>query len=463
MNFLNGIKYLVIYFFISNILSAQNTVNFAVIGDYGNAGADLLAVSNLVKSWNPDFVITVGDNNYDVGSPYTIDQNIGQYFHEFIYPYYGVYGKGAAENKFFPSMGNCDWGTPGAVPYLDYFTLPGNERYYDFIKGPVHFFVLNTDTNETDGRDSSSLQAMWLKEKLKTSSSRYNVVYFHHAPYCSGLYHGSDIEMRWPFKQWGASVVLSGHEHVYERLNINGMTYFVNGLGGNLRSVILFPISGSQVRYTANYGAMKVNANNDSMVFRFINIAGSQRDVFTLLPASKTLSLNVLLEGFYNEETGILTSDTVSVGLHGMNPPYTLIESKRGVLSNSGLVNLNFSNASNFTDYYINVNHRNCVETWSISGNKFILNNLNYDFTITDSSAFGRNLILKGNKYCIYSGDVNQDGIIDGSDLNLIDNDAVEFASGYISTDLNGDNFIDGSDISIASNNAENFIIVITP
>lgn len=449
-------------FIFGNSIS-QTQINFAVIGDYGHAGPDLLAVSNLIKSWNPDFIITTGDNNYDVGSPYTIDPNIGQYFHEFIFPYYGTYGEGASVNEFFPSMGNCDWGTPGAVPYLNYFTLPGNERYYDFVKGPVHFFVLNSDTNEADGRDSNSVQAMWLKEKLKISSSRFNVVYLHHAPYCSGIYHGSDVEMRWPFKQWGASVVLAGHEHVYERLSINGLTYFVNGLGGNLRSFILFPIAGSQVRYTANYGAMKVNANNDSMVFRFINIAGSQRDEYKLLPVAKSMNLKTLIEGFYNISTGIMIQDTLTVGLNDINPPYNLIESKKGILNNTGLINLNFNTVNNNTYYYVSMNHRNSVETWSVVGNKFILNNLNYDFTVSDTSAFGNNLVLIGDKYCIYSGDVNQDGIIDGSDVNLIDNDALAFISGYINTDLNGDNFVDGSDFSIASNNSSNFITVISP
>ena len=56
---------------------------------------------------------------------------------------------------------------PGSFnAYLNYFTLPNNERYYDFVQGPVHFFALNSDTNEPDGTSSSSTQGLWLQNGL---------------------------------------------------------------------------------------------------------------------------------------------------------------------------------------------------------------------------------------------------------------------------------------------------------
>src|SRR4051812_48198823 len=67
---------------------------FAVIGDFGRAGSNEQAVAALVTSWNPSFIITVGDNNYDEGKASTIDQNIGQYYHAWIAPYTGAYGPG---------------------------------------------------------------------------------------------------------------------------------------------------------------------------------------------------------------------------------------------------------------------------------------------------------------------------------------------------------------------------------
>lgn len=102
-------------------------VRFAVIGDYGLAGQRSSAVAALVKSWQPDFIITTGDNNYYYGEASTIDANIGQYYHQFIHLYAGQYGPGATTNRFFPSLGNHDWNADlGVQPYLDYFTLPGN-------------------------------------------------------------------------------------------------------------------------------------------------------------------------------------------------------------------------------------------------------------------------------------------------------------------------------------------------
>ncbi|MGB3016896.1 MAG: hypothetical protein WBC65_03750, partial [Ignavibacteria bacterium] len=70
---------------------------------------------------------------------------------------------------------------------------------------------------------------------------------------------------------------------------------------------------------------------------------------------------------------------------------------------------------------------------------------------------------LKGTRWTIFSGDVNQDGIIDATDTGLIDNDAFAFVSGYLVTDLNGDNFADATDLGIAENNSFNFVSVIRP
>ena len=168
-----------------------------------DAGTNELNVSNLVKSWNPEFIITLGDNNYELGEQSTIDTNIGKYYSQFIFPYTGSYGTGNTVNRFYPSLGNHDWYTDTASAYLNYFSLPGNERYYDFIKGNIHFFAIDSDPNEPDGVDSNSVQALWLKNSLAASSQKFNLVYFHHPPYSSGQ-HGNNPYMNWPFKRWGA-------------------------------------------------------------------------------------------------------------------------------------------------------------------------------------------------------------------------------------------------------------------
>ena len=259
----------------------QSSVDFAVIGDYGHAGSGERDVANLVKSWNPDLIITTGDNNYPDGTASTIDANIGQYYHEFIFPYIGTYGDGAATNRFFPSLGNHDWHAPDAQPYVNYFVLPGNERYYEFVRGPVHFFAIDSDQDEVDGDTEGSEQGQWLKDRLASASEPWKVVYFHHPPYSSG-HHGSTTRMRWHFKEWGASAILSGHDHTYERLSVDGFPYFVDGLGGASRYDFETILPSSQVRYNDTYRAMLVNADAGSITFRFFNIAGTLIDSLSL-------------------------------------------------------------------------------------------------------------------------------------------------------------------------------------
>lgn len=250
-------------------------IEFAAIGDYGTVGTPAQAVSELVHSWTPDFVITLGDNSYGAD----IDDDIGLYYHDFIFGYHGRHGTGATVNRFWPSLGNHDW-DGGLDRYLDFFTLPGNERYYDIEIGPVHLFALDADFREPDGLHADSRQAEWLRQALGESQSCWNVVYFHIPPYSSGTRHGSSTIMRWPFAAWGADVVMAGHEHHYERLLVDGIPYFVNGLGG--RSIYPFgsPLPQSLARYNATFGALHVTASLTTIQYRFVNIEGSVVDSY---------------------------------------------------------------------------------------------------------------------------------------------------------------------------------------
>jgi tartrate-resistant acid phosphatase type 5 len=261
---------------------AVTAVRFAVIGDYGTGDQNEAFVADLVHAWKPDLVITVGDNNYPEGAAATMDEHVGQFYHDFIFPYTGKYGSGADVNRFFPTLGNHEWYTSGAVPYLDYFQLPGNERYYDFIWGPVHFFALDSEPSEPDGTGSDSVQARWLKAGLAASNSLWNVVYFHYPPYSSG-FHGSIAYMRWPFAEWGADAVLSGHDHDYERLQVDGIPYIVNGLGGGAIYDFKKPLPQSVARYNTTYGAMLVTAIQDQLIFEFYNRHGKKVDWITLI------------------------------------------------------------------------------------------------------------------------------------------------------------------------------------
>ena len=257
-------------------------ISFAVIGDYGLAGQNEADVANLVKSWNPDFIVTVGDNNYNDGAAWSIDQNIGQYYHDYIYPYTGKYGAGSPIRRFFPSLGNHDYGgDTDANAYFKYFGFYKQESFYDFVQGPVHFFIVNSNKEEPDGFSATSTQAKWLKKVMTASTSPFNVVVFHHPPYSSGR-HGSNEYMRWPFKEWGADVVLSGHDHIYERLIVGGLPYFVNGVGGSDLYKFETILPESQVRFNQDFGAMRVEATNTYMKFQMITRAGILVDEYTI-------------------------------------------------------------------------------------------------------------------------------------------------------------------------------------
>lgn len=278
-------------------------LTIGVIGDYGAAylgGAsfsNVQAVADLVKNWNPDFIITTGDNNYPDGEASNIDTNIGQFFHEYIFPYVGTFGVGASSNRFFPCIGNHEWpfGVSGLVPYLAYFTLPGNERYYNHRHGPVELFAVVGDQQEPDGATPTSIQAMWLSNALASSTAPWRVVYFHACPYSSSASHGSTTHqadnMLWPFTELGATAIYTGHNHLYERVLTNGLNYVTIGLGGVRIDGFVTPVAGSVSRYNTTYGAVRLTVTETNFVSEFINIFNEVIDSYTLVFLPGRLSL----------------------------------------------------------------------------------------------------------------------------------------------------------------------------
>ena len=124
-------------------------------------------------------------------------------------------------------------------------------------------------------------QKTWLRQQLAKSKTPWQIVYFHRAPYSSGR-HGSEIAMQWPFASWGADAVFAGHDHTYEQLEIGGIPYFVNGLGGKSRYKFDLMDSASKIRYNARYGAQRVIANDKKITFDFINVKGKLIDSKTI-------------------------------------------------------------------------------------------------------------------------------------------------------------------------------------
>ncbi|MDZ4712908.1 MAG: M14 family zinc carboxypeptidase [bacterium] len=189
---------------------------------------------------------------------------------------------------------------------------------------------------------------------------------------------------------------------------------------------------------------------------------------YSLLNGSITTPVNITAapEAFYNAGTNSLNiRDTFSVKLRSVNAPYAIVDSARSVIDSLTLTgNFGFKNAPT-ANYYITVNHRNSIETWSKAGGESYTfgTPLNYNFTSSSSQAFGSNMKLISGKYFIFSGDVNQDGNVDAKDLVSIYNDQVNFVTGYVATDVNADYVTDVSDLIITYNNTVNFVSKITP
>jgi hypothetical protein len=220
-----------------------------------------------------------------------------------------------------------------------------------------------------------------------------------------------------------------------------------------------------------NYGAVDpVTSNTD--VARFgIYQRGSRPHVWvggiyvssTGFPPGLIASVRAILEGPFN---GTLMDNsvyplTVTAKLYdaGTN---ALVDSKTGDLSTAGVGTFNFTNASNGTPYYIAIKSSNTLETQSATGQSFTMGSLNYDFTTGLAQAYTDGggidpMLLKGGKWCIYSGDVNQDGGVDIFDLSPVDNDNTAGGTpgvpSGLPTDVNGDGGTDIFDLSIVDNN----------
>lgn len=179
---------------------------------------------------------------------------------------------------------------------------------------------------------------------------------------------------------------------------------------------------------------------------------------------SKVLSTKLYIEGYKQSGTSLL--DTVNVEVRDAVSPYALLETNGGQMDSQGRLYLPFSYLQTGKAYYLRLIQRNTINTWSnivIGPQATEADTLSYDFTTSLSQAYGSNQTLVGANVCIYSGDVNKDGIVDLTDGLLVDNDSYNFASGYIPTDANGDDIVDLSDAAIVDNNTFNFVAEVAP
>ncbi len=170
-----------------------------------------------------------------------------------------------------------------------------------------------------------------------------------------------------------------------------------------------------------------------------------------------TLTLTAFLEAMYVAGgTAMTMTPSVTVDIHN-NTTYALVESQSGTLSTSGLGTFNFTTVANGTPYYIVVKYINTIETWSATPQSFTAGAFTFDFTTGVGQAYGSNLALHGSKYCIFSGDVNQDTYVTSDDYSGIDNDNFNYDY-HIVNDVNGDGYVTSDDYTFVDNNNFNYV-----
>lgn len=222
-------------------------------------------------------VFTTGDNVYERGSAA-----------EFASCYQHSWGRHVDRTR--PAAGNHDYSTPTAVGYFDYFGAAAGERgegYYSYDLGAWHIVVVNSNCWAVGGCDSGSAQLEWLRADLAASTKRCTLAYWHHPLFTSGAVHDGEPRLRPVFQELyraGAEVVLTGHNHQYERFapqdpegapdTARGIRQFVVGTGGGGLYDFGTVQPNSQVRNADTYGVLKLTLHPGSYDWRFVPQAG---------------------------------------------------------------------------------------------------------------------------------------------------------------------------------------------
>ena len=227
----------------------------------------------------PGTVLALGDEAYDDGSA---EQFSGCYS-----PSWGRF-----KTRTRPAPGNHEYHSGAAAGYFGYFGAAAGPRgggYYSFDLGGWHIISLNSNCSDIGGCDTGSPQERWLRADLVRHRARCTLAYWHHPRFSSGTKHGNDDAMQ-PIWQalytGGADVVLSGHEHNYERFapqtasgkldRARGIREFVVGTGGKSHYQLGKPIANSEVRNDNTFGILELRLRRSGYSWKFIPIAGGQ-------------------------------------------------------------------------------------------------------------------------------------------------------------------------------------------
>jgi hypothetical protein len=250
--------------------SAPNSVKFAAIGDAGNGDPAQYDIANQMARVHATFpfdrVLMLGDNIYGGQSPQDLVKKFSQ-------PYKALLDAGVT---FYASLGNHD--DPSHVHYP--LWNMGGARYYTYATKNVRFFAL--DSNQVDQQELA-----WLDTALKSAPEDWKICYFHHPLYSDGGTHGSSVDVRVLFEPlfvtYGVNVVLSGHDHIYERLTPQkGIYYFVEGAGGELRKGDTRRSPMRAMAFDQDNSFMLVEITGDQLVFQAMSRTGMIVDSGTI-------------------------------------------------------------------------------------------------------------------------------------------------------------------------------------
>jgi len=242
----------------------EGSLKFAILGDFGSGSKSQYEMaeemSRVQQRFKYGFVVLVGDNLYGSERPQDFKT-------KFEIPYKPLLDAGV---KFFAALGNHD---AREQRYYKPFNMDG-KLYYAFSPKPnISFYALDSTYPEPE-------QISWLEKALSTSKDDWKLVFFHHPLYSSGDRHGSDTRLREVleplFVKYNVSVVLTGHDHFYERINPQkGITYFVVGAGGQLRSGNIDKSSGITAKgFDTDLTFMAAEIEGDEMYFNAISRKG---------------------------------------------------------------------------------------------------------------------------------------------------------------------------------------------
>jgi acid phosphatase type 7 len=224
-------------------------------------------------------VLTLGDNQYSDGT-------LAQYQGSFDATW------GRFKSVMYPSVGNHEYHTPGAAGYFDYFGTaagPRDKGYYSFDIGAWHLVALNSNCTEIGGCEEGSVEEQWLRADLAASSASCTLAYWHHPRFSSGT-HGSDPRMAaiWQaLYDFGADVVLSGHDHNYQRFapqtadgaaDAQGLREFVVGTGGRSQYPTGAPIANQEAQSQDTFGVLELTLHPTSYEWQFVPETGAFSD-----------------------------------------------------------------------------------------------------------------------------------------------------------------------------------------